>query len=367
MHRQRMVSLVERQCRDLCGAHWLVKSEEIKIQAHYADSWSWMKNIAVSGSLLRDHTLIISADGVVTWDGARVVSTFPATFENELVRLRYNKNHIFQALTNTPRTQWRRTGRGYELKTMRITLPQHVMLTVNVGSLHSQISFLDAFFTLPPPPGCDGHCGKADGNLTDDNSQYFRQRLSQWKVSPQESLFSRQLLLASEAVRLSAGAEETESECLNGTRDEALSLCRSTLPDESSADWVDACVDDVCAGGPEMAEHAVALAAQTEEALVEEEKLATGSCHTCAPGELCFQDIAWALEVGVATGHYDDKPFEPEIDSRSCFEEVQAALRTWQHDSAFASWMTGMRDTNIPTPCHSAATAYQKHGLTYCR
>lgn len=367
MHRQRMVSLVERDCRDICGLHWLVRSEEIKIQARYDDRWSWMKKLAISGAFLQGHTLIISADGTVVWDGAEVVSTFPATFHNELVRLRYFTNHVFQAITNTPRKQWRRTGRDYQLKTMRIDLPQNVMLTVNVGELFTKTSFLDAFFTLPPPVGCDGHCGKADGNVSDDNTMYFRQRLSHWRVSPEDSLFGHQLSLASEVAMVLVRDEDSEMECVNGTRNEAWSLCRGVLPDASSADWVDACADDVCAGGPDMADRTLAVAAQAEESLAEEDNMATGSCRTCSPGDECFEDVAWAMEIGIPAGYYSDEIWVPELDSESCFEEVQRSLRIWQQDSALVAWMTTSSDPNIPAPCHSAATAHQKHGLMHCR
>merc|ERR1719232_2554019 len=72
MNRQRMVSFVERECKSFCGVHWLVRSDEIKIQANYAKR-GWMDNLAVAGSFLRGHTLIFSADGTVKWDGALVV------------------------------------------------------------------------------------------------------------------------------------------------------------------------------------------------------------------------------------------------------------------------------------------------------
>lgn len=167
---------------------------------------------------------------------------------------------------------------------------------------------------------------------------------------------------------VAASLPESEPECLNGTRDEARSLCRSALPGESSADWVDACVEDVCAGGPDMANHTQALAAQVEEVLVEEDNLATGSCHTCSPGDLCFDDVSWAMEVGISAGFYKGEIFVPEVDEDSCFEEVQRALRLWQHDEALDEWTAGMGDPSIPASCHDAEDmAYQKHGLTYCR
>lgn len=202
----------------------------------------------------------------------------------------------------------------------------------------------------------------------DDNTEYFMQHISQWQVSLEDSLIDRQLLLSSEAAQLVARDEESASECLNGTFDDARSLCRSALPDESSADWVEACAEDVCVEGPDMANHTQALAAQVEETLVEEENRAAGSCHTCSPGESCFDDVAWAMEIGIAGGFYTDEILAPGIDEQSCFEEVQSALRAWQHDETLDQRVTGMANPSIPTPCHDVAgTNYQKHGLVYCR
>jgi len=366
MKRQRLISLTERRCSKFCGLHWLVRSDEIKIQGNYAER-GWMDKLAVSGSFLQGHTLIFTADGSVRWDGAVIVSTFPATFNNDLMRLRYFKNHAFQSITNTARQQWRRTGSGYQLKTMQVDLPQQVMLTVNVGELFGRYNFLDAFFTLAPPAGVDGHCGKADGDISDDNTQYLVKRISQFRVSRRESLLGSQLSLASEAAELVVANDEFESECVNGTRDEAQSLCQTTLPENTSAAWVDACADDVCAGGPDMANRTLALAAQTEEVLVVESKLANGTCHTCQSGELCFDDVAWAMEVGILAGYYSDDKWIPELDADSCFEEVQKALRIWQQDPDLAAWLTGIQDPSIPLPCYPAKAAHEKHGLAFCR
>jgi len=227
---KRVVDITEKKCRKFCGAHWIVRSEEIKIQASYTDTRSWVKNIAISGSFLQGHTLIVSADGTVTWNDRQVVSTLPATFDNELVHLRYFHQNVYQ-------DRWRKTRR----EVMRITLPQHVLMTVVFPSVIFGERGVGAFFTLSPPPGLDGHCGKADGNIADDNTKWFKQHWSRWQVSAEDSLFSNQLLLASEAAQLVAGGEESEPECLNGTRDEAWSLCRGALPDEVSIDWVTAC------------------------------------------------------------------------------------------------------------------------------
>jgi len=366
MQRQRIINVRERKCKDLCGVHWLVRSDEIKIQAQYGGRWTWTYTIAVSGSFLQGHTLVINRDGTVTWDGARVVSSFPARFQNDLVRLRYSKNRDFEKASRT-RTQWRGKWTGFNMRTLRINLPDRVLLTVNVASAGS-LRFLDAFITLAPPVGCDGHCGKGDGNLIDDTTNHFMRRISQWQVAQRDLLIDRKLLLSSEASQVVARDDENETECFNGTFDDAVLMCRSAMPHESSTDWLSACAEDVCGGGSVMADHTRVFSAQAEEALVEEYNMATGACHTCIPGDLCFDDVAWAMEVGVPSRYYTDERWSPEVDEQSCFEEVQRALRAWQRDETLRHWVGGLADPNVPAPCHDSANAtYRKDGLTYCR
>merc|ERR1712127_199553 len=133
------------------------------------------------------------------------------------------------------------------------------------------------------------------------------------------------------------GDEET---CVNGTRDEAEELCNQSLSNASQV-WVDACADDVCAGGEDMALHTTFLVSQAREVLeeiVEREASRAHSidpetpCHTCAPGDQCFNDVQWALEVGIPTGYYQRRGWSPMLDASSCFEEVQATLWSWQQD-----------------------------------
>jgi hypothetical protein len=378
LERQRMVTLMERQCRVSCGAHWLVKSSEVHIQALYSDRWTWIKGLAIGGPFLHNHTLIITAGGHIQWDGEQIIDSFPAVFSNTLMRLRYFKNFIFQAITNTPRRLWRHTGPGYMLKTLQIELPQRVSLTVNVGNIRI-LEFLDVFITMPRPlSGCDGHCGKADGNLDDDRNAEFQKRIDEMRVHPHETLFGNdQVALASASAEVlrSWNSPIEMTECTSGSRHEAWSLCRSVMPSGAAVDWMDACTDDVCAGGEDMANHTLMLSAQTEELLVEESlketvaavtpTTAPTECHTCTPEDPCFYDVRWAIQVGVPSGHYQHINSNPMIDASSCFEEVQAALREWQDNPDF--YTGGMLDTRVPPPCTGLSERHEMHGLTFCR
>jgi len=387
MERQRIVTLVERECQKGCGLHWLVKSADVHIQASYADRWSWLESLAIGGPFLKNHTLIVDKRGHVRWDRTTVVDEFPATFSNEFVRLRYFKNHIFQSITNTPRKLWRHTGPGYVLQTMMIDLPQGVTLSVNVGNIGSgQVQFLDVFITMPrPESGVDGHCGKADDDLSDDNNRRFMERIDGLRVTPEQSLWGappqggQEILFLQEEATAQDSGWDGDGECHNGTREDAWLLCEGTLPSSASVDWLTVCADDVCAAGDEMAMHTVMLAAQTEELYIEEQKAVEAAevpddevpvpieCHTCAPGDDCFQDVKWAMQTGISNGQYSTGEFTPMIDASSCFEEVQAALRAWQRAPNFT--MGGMADQSVPAPCAGQPEPFEdpEHGLTYCR
>jgi len=365
LHRLRMVSVRESRCRYACGVHWLVKSPRIQVQARYSNRNTWVEAVAISGSFLHNHKLMISNRGKVTWDGAVVVDTFPSAFSNEFVELRYFSNQVFQKV--------RRVRAAF--RTMQIELPEQVSLTVNVAS-YRHIRFLDVFVTMPKPAGgVDGHCGKADGDLSDDTQSIFLQRIRERfaHVPPQESFFGHHLLLAANTAERLGERElnilnEDDADCQVGTQEVARSLCNASMP-EGSAAWLDSCAEDVCAGGEELVNHTSMLRAQVERTLGELARAASTStletCHTCTPGEACFQDVEWALNHGVYSGTYQALKLSPMIDASSCFEEVQQALSIWlQHPDFFSG---GMRDKSIPLPCGPEQERHQKHGLWYCR
>merc|ERR1712087_636278 len=109
---------------------------------------------------------------------------------------------------------------------MEITLPQLVVLSVNVADSGPQkhepgkgdILALDAFITLPiPAGGVDGHCGNANGDISDESKELFKQEMKRgtWKVQPSDSLFLRR-------------SEEADcDETLRGTNDYRYRGCQS--------------------------------------------------------------------------------------------------------------------------------------------
>merc|ERR1711972_64050 len=307
----------------------------------------------------------------VTWDGERIVDSFPATFRNDFVHVRY---YTWKAMANDHAwTYWAVT------KTLEITLPDLVTLTANrVGTNAWAVDgFLDAHITLPiPAGGVDGHCGNANGDLADDTQSFFTLEMVRgtWRVDPSDSIFSRQLALASEEVEIvkhmtfaSEESNASAAECVHGTMQDGLSLCRGALPNGTSEHWIEACALDVCAVGGSMVNHTLSVSVQVD-SIVEQERLrAEGKCHTCNPGDACFADVKWALEVGIPTGYYDTKGWSPVLDSMSCFEDVQSTLRFWQHDPSLSTDIGSMSSPNIPVACHPALEPYQMDNLTNCR
>merc|ERR1712232_1059888 len=95
-----------------------------------------------------------------------------------------------------------------------------------------------------------------------------------------------------------------------------------------------------------------AAAAKQEEEVV--------PCHTCTQGDKCFNDVEWAMTVGIPQDKYDDKDWTPKITADSCFEEVQSALHTWQSLDNFD--LGGMQDKAHPVPCESQTERHEMHG-----
>lgn len=358
----------------------MVKSRDIKIQVQFTDEYSWIKSLAVSGKILQNRKLLISADGTVTWDGAQVLRGFPSRFRDNFVNARYYKDDVFQSSTSGRAKRFKPNRHdSYELRTLEIRLPKHITLTVNVNDVNAHVKFLDVFISLPKPAGvCGGFCGKGNGDLSDDTEEHIMRQVDDLRVAPRESLFSRRLLLASNSqppLTNRSNALSLQQVMCKVDMQQARVLCQKVLPADTAPAWLDACATDVCAGGEALANHAAMVAAQADDLLLKESRqgstlaLPTGdpaNCHTCAPGEACFDDISWAMTWGVPSGHYSKGGFYPTIDSASCFEDVQRAMWEWQQGPDF--FMGAMHDKTVPLPCGNAQIErYLKHGLTFCR
>jgi len=355
----------------------MVKSGDVHIQFRSSDRYSLMHGLAIGGPFLQNHTLVFDSDGAVAWDGKLVAKDASASFENELVSLRgFTAEKVFR----NRRRMW-----GIEME-----LSDRVSVTVTFGGPWRGMSFLDVFVTMPSPPGgTDGYCGDADGDVSDETKQRFWAR-EDLRVPSEESLFghaaSPGLLLAAESGERSLARDvddeddnnddvldEADPDWASGTPQTALDKCAEEMPD-AAQDWQLACIVDVCSLGEEMLDHIVAVTqtaqatvarAQAQAAAANQDDEAPAVCHTCEKPEHCFNDVWWAMKVGIKEGEYDDKDWTPKITEESCFEEVQSALYHWQSLDDFE--LGGMKDRALPKPCESSSQPYEKDGLTYCR
>jgi len=259
---------------------------------------------------------------------------------------------------------------------MEIELPNQVSLTLNFGAIGTGVfkHFLDVFVMMPKPAGgLDGYCGDADGDVSDETKQnvWRRTRAGDLRVPQEQILFDRELshkallLQGSSDMDLARNnsvededEEAEEVECLSGSYEEMFSKCSLQLPNSTSWGFVAACAIDVCVGGEELIGHTAALAEQSAEIVEKEQTLANPSvdepvvlCHTCVPGDSCFIDVKWAMEVGIPRKMYKGMGWTPAVDESSCFEEVQEALRLWQFLDNFTKG--GMLDQAFPSPCGS--------------
>jgi len=277
------------------GEFWFVRSSEISIQARYGPPGGWIREVVVGGPFLQGHKFSVNTDDSVfldkvlmTWDGERVLTSFPGEFSIEgLISARYIENDFYQetkALTEPG--HWRS---GTELRSLEVTFPSDVKLTVNLG-IHKS-AFIDVFVTMrKQPDGQGGHCGSATGDDVID-----------WDgaaVAPGETLLSpiagllQHAVVAhgtnSKASNSTAHVDTTPDECLAGSQEEHRALCESVLNQTGNAIpllFLDACAMDVCVGGPEMLYHVAAVAHQAYHKVVARAAGATNCDFAVDPGQ----------------------------------------------------------------------------------
>jgi len=134
------------------GTFWLVKSQNVHIQARY---WHNKSNpdftnlgaLAVGGPFLGNNTLVIrSLSEALTWNGKEILSTLPSQFANEYIRAKYRRDAEL--------VQNGASGPAVEME-----LPDGVSLTVNrwMQSLAVKIDM------CAQKDGQEGQCGNFDG------------------------------------------------------------------------------------------------------------------------------------------------------------------------------------------------------------
>mmetsp|Transcript_11110 Transcript_11110/g.34424 ORF Transcript_11110/g.34424 Transcript_11110/m.34424 type:complete len:375 (-) Transcript_11110:79-1203(-) len=239
------------------GDFWLVKSPLVHIQGRYGttqwtpDGQSALLALAVGGPFLQGRTLIVEPmDGSVTWGGQQILREFPSLFQEPgllAASFHTGQGHISLAMSHL------------ELKQVDLELPG-VNLTVNRWAKH-----IDVMITTSQQAAggdVDGHCGNLNGDPLDDTAELIRARMG--PVRDEELLFKGRL--SDEA--LVQPPERSLADCEPQVLKRARAACGRAFGGESQGaetdELQDACVFDVCFGGPAFAVEDVAAEQQSE-------------------------------------------------------------------------------------------------------
>jgi hypothetical protein len=214
------------------GEFWIVKSTDVLIQGKYApthatNGLSVTKQIAVSGSFLHGHKLIVGEEHA-TWDGHPILTTFPCRFEDKegLVTIVYDsQGELLQP------------GReGKSLHVLHITLPGHVTMQINRWNEEGEGRYINTKITMPKQPQQDGQCGNFNGNAADDARLAVKARLGKDGVAAEDLLFP------GPKTPIDQGIES----CSDANLVKAHAECKAV----TSSFWPSmACLKTVCNGG----------------------------------------------------------------------------------------------------------------------
>jgi hypothetical protein len=215
------------------GEFWIVKSSTVIVQGKYSPTHATnglavTKKVAVGGSFLKGHTLIVGEEHA-TWDGQPILVTFPSKFEDPegLVSIVYNNQG-----------QLLQPGReGKSLHVLHVTLPGRVTMQINRWNEAGEGRYINTKITMPPQAGQDGQCGNFNGNPADDARLLVKARLGMNGVPTADLLFPGPK---------TAINQELES-CPDTTLVSAHEQCKAV----SNNFWPHmGCLVSVCNGGP---------------------------------------------------------------------------------------------------------------------
>jgi len=222
------------------GEYWIVKSEQVHIQARYrpthmTSGLSVTKEIVFSGPFLKCNVLRLSALAA-SWNGQAIISSFPSDFTNELVQIHYNSMG----------TTMQDGREGKALHVVHITMPNGVQVEVNRWNEPGEGSYINVKIQMSAQPGQDGHCGNFNGNPVDDDRLQIRARVGTTGVAAGELYFHTKTAV----VQVN---RPDINNCPAPKLDAAKDLCKKKehkfIPSMS-------CLVDVCFGGPQFASEA---------------------------------------------------------------------------------------------------------------
>merc|ERR1740123_1266245 len=279
------------------GDFWIVRSSNVSIQARYANggpdgkSPSVIGALAVGGPFLEGHVLVIEVTDGVKWDGQSILTEFPSTFNIAgLIQASFNgdSEHVDPGL------------RGIAVRSLSAVLPLGMELTVNRWSDH-----LDVLLSMHPlAGGQDGHCGNFNGDASDDSTEQIMSRMGA-QVLDEQSL----LPPASgepKSVPRQPQLVPTLEDCREVTLHRAQEQCEDDAPvdlfGDAAAEWLQACMLDVCFGGERFAR---------EDAVIEEQMASranaslSAKCGACSPASTHASTHA---NTHAGTGERDPTP-----------------------------------------------------------
>jgi len=218
------------------GEFWIVKSDTVKVQGKYAPTHATnglavTKQIAVGGSFLKGHLLIIGEEHA-TWDGQEILVNFPSTFSDAegLVNIVYN--NVGQPL---------QAGReGKALHVLHVTLPGDAMMQINRWNEEGEGRYINTKITMPRQEGQDGQCGNFNGVAADDARLMVKARLGKDGVAAEDLMFP--------------GGKTPVNQELENCPDETLISAHEACKAVSNNFWPHMhCLVTVCNGGTAVA------------------------------------------------------------------------------------------------------------------
>jgi len=225
------------------GEYWIVKSDTVWIQARYLPTpithgLSVTKEIIISGPFINNRKLRIGARDA-SWDGQPILTQFGSTFTDPRTGV--------QATLNDQGELLQQGREGKALRVVHISMPGSVSLQINRWTEAYEGDYINVKIDMPAQPNQDGHCGNFNGNPEDDRRLLIRSRVGTNGVDPSVLLFNTKTPV------VQANRPDINN-CPEDKANQAKAACQA-----KGATELDACMVDVCFGGPGFAEGDAAM------------------------------------------------------------------------------------------------------------
>jgi hypothetical protein len=223
------------------GEYWIVKSQDIKIQARYkatpfTNGLSATQEVIIGGPFLVHHTLSVGPmeEGRILWDKQPILEEFPSEFDTGCCgKVTYS-------------------SQGELVDTAQSHLPKHIVHMALPGSVHVQVmrwsNHINVRIQMVSQPLQDGHCGNFNENARDDTTDLIHARMGA-RVPSEELLFNSHTPIDGKRHH----KRLTLADCPADKLTRAKGLCLAQRP-EAKGVFLDDCAFDVCFGGKQYAE-----------------------------------------------------------------------------------------------------------------